>query len=541
MDYGALLPDEEWVISRVLERRAAEKPDHPFMHYDGRDYTYAALNREANRVAAGLRDLGVAPGDRVAVLMQSSPEYLYVWFAIAKLGAIEIPVNVAYKGAILTHVLTNSGTSAILMDDEFAGVVAEVAGDCPDLKTFVVNHVGEAGAAAPAGAHDLSEVARGEGENPGLEIRYTDIACIMFTSGTTGPSKGVLINHHFEWSFGVTFGEIARITADDVAYNYLPFFHVAGKFVLMAAMMVDARMLLTQRFSVSDFWADVRAHDVTVTVAVGGICHMLFAEPEQPDDADNPLRLFYAVPAPAEFQDEFEKRFGLVFIEGYGSTEMNIIAYSQPGVSPRGSFGKASQFYELKVFDDDDNECPPGVPGELVVRSRRPYMLLQGYYNLPEKTVEATRNLWFHSGDQGYYDEDGWFFFQDRLSDSIRRRGENISSYEVERIVNSHDAVAESAAVAVPSELQEDEVKLVAVRTPGANLTEEQLLRFCVDAMPYFMVPRFIEFKTELPRTPLTKVRKVVLRGEGVTAETWDCERHGLRITRRGLVESERS
>ncbi len=536
MDHAALFPDEGWIIHRILEAKAAAKPDHPFMHYEGRDHTYAQMNARADRVAAGLAGLGITKGDRVAVIMQSSPAYIDVWFAIAKLGAIEIPVNIAYKGELLRHVLVTAGAVGIVFDDEFAAVVADTDDSCPDLVHHVVNPT--LGAAAPTvpGEVRLADLMAGDVPPPDVEIAHTDVACIMFTSGTTGPSKGVIIEHHFEWAFGVTIAEIVDIRADDVAYNFLPFFHVAGKFVLMAALMVDARMVLRQRFSVARFWPDIREFGCTITVAVGGICHMLNAEPERDDDADNPLRVIYAVPIPAEFQAEFEKRFGLVFIEGYGSTEANIVAASTPGVSPNGSFGKAGRFYEIEIHDENDDPCPPGMPGEICVRSRRPGMLLTGYYKLPEKSLEATRNLWFHTGDQGVMDEDGWFFFLDRLTDSIRRRGENISSFEVERIVNTHEAVAEAAAIAVPSELQEDEVKVICVLKPGQSLTEEALLRFCVDQMPYFMVPRFVEFRDDLPRTSLTKVRKVELRAEGPSANTWDCEAHGLRITRNGLV-----
>ena len=536
MDHAALIADEAWIIHRILEAKAAATPDHPFMHYDGHDHTYAQMNARADRIAAGLAGLGIKKGDRVAVIMQSSPEYIDVWFAIAKLGAIEIPVNIAYKGELLRHVLVTAGAVAIVLDDEFAEVVAEVTESCPDLTRHVVNPTTGENPPRLPGEVALADLLACEDGPPQVEVAHTDVACIMFTSGTTGPSKGVIIEHHFEWAFGVTVAEIVDIRGDDVAYNFLPFFHVAGKFVLMAAMLVDARMIMRQRFSVAAFWPDIRAFGCTITVAVGGICHMLNAEPEREDDADNPLRVIYAVPIPAEFQAAFEKRFGLVFIEAYGSTEANVVAASQPGASPTGSFGKAGRFYEIEIHDESDNPCPPGVAGEIVVRPKRPGMLLTGYYKLPEKSLEAMRNLWFHTGDQGMADADGWFFFLDRLTDSIRRRGENISSFEVERIVNTHEAVAESAAIAVPSELQEDEVKLVVVLKPGRDLTEEALLRFCIDEMPYFMVPRFVEFRDDLPRTSLTKIRKVELRAEGRNEATWDCEAHGLRITRNGLV-----
>ena len=359
----------------------------------------------------------------------------------------------------------------------------------------------------------------------------------MFTSGTTGPSKGVVINNHFELSFAVIFNEIVSLRADDVTYNFLPFFHIAGKFIMLGTMLADCRMLLRPRFSAGQFWPDVRAHGVTVTVGVGGICHMLWAEPPKPDDADNPLRMIYSVPNPHDVQEAFLARFGLELTEGYGSTEANIVVYTRPGEpTPRGTAGRAPPYYEVAIFDEMDRPVPPGTSGEIVVRAKHPYILMEGYDGLPEATLAAFRNLWFHSGDRGHMDENGFLFFHDRMKDAIRRRGENISSFEVERTVNKHPDVAETAAIAVPAEVGEDEVKVVVVRNPGAALTEEALLRHCADEMPYFMVPRFIEFRADLPRTPTQKVRKVVLREEGITAATWDREAAGFKVTRDGLA-----
>jgi len=533
IDYTAIVPAQECIVSRLLERKAAETPNHPFMVAEGRTFTYAELNRTANHLAHGLNALGVQKGDRVAVLMDSSPRYLDVWFAIGKLGAIEVPVNTAYKGDILEHIIDSSGASTVICDAAYAEVVRSIAHRCESLERCVVSDGDPTGLASTTAT--LETLYHNDDANPDVDIDYTDLACFLFTSGTTGPSKGVMINQHFLWSFGVNYAEIVQMTAEDVSYNYLPFFHVAGKFVLMASMLVDARMVLVPRLSISEFWSDIRRFGATLMVTVGGVCHMLYSQPALANDADNPLRLIYAVPAPAEFQADFERRFDVDFVEGYGSTELNIVACSRPGESPLGSFGKALASYEIDIFDEHDRPCSPDVPGEIVVRPKRPYTCMEGYYGLPEKSLDVMRNLWLHSGDQGYRDANGWFFFLDRLTDSMRRRGENISSFEVERLVNQHDEVAESAAVAVKSELQEDEVKIVVVRTAGATLDEAQLLEFCVQTMPYFMVPRYFEFKNELPRTALTKVRKVLLRQEGITKGTWDCEANGFKVTRKGL------
>lgn len=532
---------EAWLVHRVLEQRAAERPDHPVMHWEGRDYTYAAINREANRVAAGMEERGIAPGARCAVMMQNTPAHVFVWFGTAKCGVVEVPINTAYRGDILAHIVTSARVSAMVLDAEFVPIVARIAERCPDLRTFIVNggDIDDAQRALPGVVLSLDELASGDGADLPRAVEATTTACIMFTSGTTGPSKGVVINNHFELSFAVVFNEIVALSAGDVTYNFLPFFHIAGKFILLGTMLADCRMLLRQRFSAGRFWPDVREHGVTVTVGVGGICHMLWAEPRRPDDADNPLRMIYSVPNPHEVQEAFLERFDLQLTEGYGSTEANIVVYTRPGEeTPRGTAGRAAPYYNVMIVDEMDRPVPPGTSGEIVIRARHPYILMEGYDGLPEATLAAFRNLWFHSGDRGHMDENGFLFFHDRMKDAIRRRGENISSFEVERIVNKHPDVAETAAVAVAADVGEDEVKVVVVRNPGAALSEEALLHHCVAEMPYFMVPRFIEFRADLPRTPTQKVRKVALREDGITPATWDREAAGFKVTRDGLARS---
>ena len=534
-------PEHGWLVHRLLEARAESAPNFPFLSYEDRDYTHAEMNSRANRMAEGLMALNLGKGTRVAVMMKSTPEYIDVWFAIAKAGAVEVPLNTAYKGEILTHMLNNSGAEIFILDAEFLPAAAAVAVRCPALKHFVVRpEAGMAEAAELTGArHDLAQIPTGSGENPGLDISPEDLACIMFTSGTTGPSKGVMLNHHFEISFSIIYNDIVALTEKDVSYNMLPFFHIAGKFQLMSPLLTGGRMILRERFSASQFWSDVRAHGVTVTTAVGGICHMLYAQPPRPDDSDNPLRMIYSVPNPHEVLDEFKTRFGGELTEGYGSTEANICVYTRPGEdTPLGSCGRAAPEYDVRIVDARGRDCPPGEAGEFVVRPKYPNTLMAGYYGMPEKSLEAFRQLWFHSGDKGTWDKNGYFFFLDRMKDAIRRRGENISSFEVERILNLHEDVAECAAIAIKAEDGEDELKVVVVPNRSVGLSAEALLDYCVDAMPYFMVPRYIEFKSDLPRTPTQKVRKIELREEGITPGTWDREQAGIRVTRHGVEKS---
>ena len=531
-DYLALLPDdEEATLARVLEQRAAAHPSHPFLRQGDATWTYEQLNRQANRLARSLVARGLAPGDPVVVMMLGCPALIVTWFALAKAGAVEVPVNTAYKGEMLAHLLRTARPKLVIADPAFVPQLREALPEIGGAVPLLVN-----GDSADGSDATLAVAAEGQADgNLDLPLRGRDPSCVIFTSGTTGPSKGVVISHRHQLSFGAFFAEINALRPSDVAYNYLPFFHIAAKFLTLGPMLVNARMALEPAFSLSRFWPDVRRYGATICVAVGGLCYMLRGQPPQPDDADNTLRAIYAVPVPAEFQAEFERRFGLTLIEGYGSTESNLVAYSRQGQTPPGSCGRPSPHFEITIQDESGRLLPAGQSGEICVRNRVPDTFLSGYLGLPEKTLELTRDLWLHTGDRGYLDADGFLYFQDRLKDAIRRRGENISSFEVERLINKHPAVAESAVVALPSELGEDEVKAVVVLKAGQIVAPLELLEFCVATMPYFMVPRFIAFRQALPRTPTQKVQKHELRKEGRTPDLWDRETAGFTVGREGL------
>ncbi|MBL41634.1 MAG: hypothetical protein CMM49_03115 [Rhodospirillaceae bacterium] len=532
LNYNEIIPSNKCILSKILENKSITKPLHEFVLTESKNYTYQDLNTSANRLAHGLLELSISKGDKIAVLMDSSPQYLDVWFAISKIGAVEVPINTAYKGEILVHILNSSDTKLIIYDKKYGQEIRKISQKCKKIELFIINDKGDQYRDYPI---KLDGLYRDNTGDLNIDINYTDTACLLYTSGTTGVSKGVIMNNHFLWSFGVNVAQINQIDNSDISYNYLPFFHIAGKFLLMASMLVDAQNVVVPQLSISNFWDDINKYKATLMVAAGGVCNMLYSQPSKSNDSNNSLKLIYAVPIPTEFSNDFEKRFDVKFIEAYGSTELNVVACSEPGKTPPKSFGKPLSNYEMSIFDEFDQPCSPDVPGEIVVRPKKPNIMMEGYYGLPEKTLEVIKNLWFHSGDQGYVDSQGWFYFLDRLTDSMRRRGENISSFEVEKIINEHEGVSECAAIGIKSDMQEDEVKVVIVKNKEVNLTEKELLYYCVEKMPYFMVPRFIEFKEELPRTALTKIKKVELRREGLTSKTWDCEANGLKVTRNGI------
>ncbi len=526
----AAIAPERRTIAHLLADVADAAPDRPFYRWAGTQVPVGAVRDAAERIAAGLAARGVGRGDRVAVMMSSGPAYLELWFAIARLGAVEVPINTAYRGALLADQLARARVRLAVADAPLAARIAAVRDEVPGLADVVVHAPGD-----PADEFAALRAAGDPAAALGPLPAPDELGCIIYTSGTTGPSKGVLISHGQELSFGAYWSSIVALDAGDVVLNYLPYFHIAGKFLTTACLQTGATMVLTPALSIERFWADTREHGVTHVIAVGGVCNMLHGRERRPDDADNPVRVVYAVPAPAEIHEDFERRFAVKLVECYGSTEANLVLHTRLDESVPGSCGRPNPDFEVRIAGPDGEELPVGESGEILVRPRYPLTMTDGYDGMPQRTAEAWADGWFHTGDRARRDEDGLHWFLDRIKDSVRRRGENISSFEVERAVGAHPAVAEVAVVGVPSELGEEEVLAVVVPRVGETLEPAALLRSCADTMPYFMVPRDLRIVAELPRTPTSKVEKYKLRRDGITAGTWDCEAAGLRITRRGL------
>lgn len=539
MDYLNQIPAADCVVHRLLERRAAQAPEAVVFTFQNQPFTLAHWNRMANRLARNLQRAGIRAGTHVAVLMDTSVEYMALWMALSKIGAVEIPINTAYRGHLLDHVLNTCQATACVIDARFIDTVAQVA---PEFARFeqVIVCAGEIRAPAPARALRLDSLldAANEADEADLGVpqRHDDVTCVIFTSGTTGPSKGVMLSHRYLTAYGLMYAQINALKSDDVIMNFLPFFHIGAKFLTIAALACEGSMLLQPRLSISTFWDEVRAHRVTNFIGVGGICNMLISRPPSPGDATTTIRTIYAVPDPADIHVELERRFGCQITTVFGSTEVGLPLYRGVGdpYRPR-SCGRISPYYEVQVVDEDDNPVPVGTPGELVVRPKLPFLVGSGYIGMPERTVKAWRNLWLHTGDRGHVDADGFYYFDDRVSDSIRRRGENISSFEVETIVSKHPAVSEVAAVATPSEIGEDEVWILVIAREGHRLDPTDLLAHCSGHMPYFMIPRYIDVVTDFPRTATAKVEKYKIRAAGPSETTWDREAHGWKVTREGL------
>jgi len=524
----------ERVIHRVLERQAAKYGNRTFLFFKDKEFSFQHLNRAASQVAYGMQKLGIGKGDKVAIMLPNCPEYLFLWFGLSKLGAIEVPINTAHKGDILQYMLDQSDSCMLFMDNQYLDRIEQILTKTPKIKTIVVlDTMGKGMPRLDRQIVNWTQVINNDGSYQPCDVRWSDPFVILYTSGTTGASKGCVMPQNFALHCGELAIEAAEYNEQDCLYTVLPFFHGNAQLLsTMPALMSGARMVLAERFSATRFWEDIKGYRCTEVNYIGGILPILFKADPKPDDADNPLRIMLGGGAPMDLFEAIEERFGVRLIEVYGSTEIGVPLMNLPQQRKLRTCGKPRPDYIVKVVDDNGLEVGPNTPGEVLIRPLKPYSILLEYYKMPEKTLEACRDLWFHTGDYLYYDEDGFFNFVDRKKDAMRRRGENISSYEVEKVINSHPVVMESAAVAVKSDMGEDEVMVCLALKPGQMLRPEDLLVYCEEHMAYFMIPRYIRFMETLPKTPTERIKKNQLREEGVTKDTWDREKAGFKLRR---------
>ena len=522
-------PLEELSNAALLEHRASVDGERMFLRVGDNAWSYAEAREEVARIAGGLAAHRVGRGNRVAVMLPNSPTFVFSSLALAWLGAVEVPLNTALKGEVLGHQILDSECSLAIVDAEllprFEDACEEYA-----LRLIVV------GDDDPGGDRIAFSSLRESVPATRSEVDPSSLAAIMYTSGTTGTAKGVEVTHGHAGRFAADWISAVSFERDDVLLTPLPLFHtIARTLGVLPTLMLGAEICVIPRFSASGFWADVRRFDPTVVHGIFGIVPILLNLPPQPEDREHRVRSFYI--GPSGLSPAFEERFGIEVIEVYGATETGVVtAFDPDGERRPGSCGKANAgTYDVDLFDEDDRPVGDGAIGEFVVRPRKSWTMLTGYYGRPRETADAFRNLWFHTGDYGRRDEDGFYYFVDRKKDAIRRRGENITSGEVEKAVNAHPAVAENAVIAVPSELGEDEVMACIVLHPGEELDYTELTRFLDERLPYFMVPRYLEILPRLPKTANEKVQKVELRRRGtggVTAASWDREAAGVELNR---------
>lgn len=516
-------PLAERHFGTVFERALREFPDKVALRDPDTHHTYAGLHAAALKVAGGLTRLNVRHQEPVLMMLDNHCDFVVLWCGLSLTARVEVPINTAYRAALLTHIINNSGARVLVVEAAYLDRLLEVAPDLTTLDTVVVR--GRYTVDLPPAWRVLvwEDLADGAPDRP-AKLRPSDVMAILYTSGTTGPSKGSVNSH----AHGYTYAHPSHFGAaepHDVTLVPLPLFHMGGQWAAVYnAFIGGATAVVLPKFSASAFWRQAREYGATYTFLLGSMTHFLLKQPPSADDRDHPLQSMLLVPIPAEI-DAFKQRFSVERIAAaFGATESGVIAHAPLGTGVAGRAGWLREGVEAIVVDENGLEVPRGEVGELWARAREPWTMMSGYHGMPEATVAAWQNLWFHTGDAVNLAEDGQFVFVDRVKDAIRRRGENVSSFEVEREINAHPEVAESAVIAVPSEFVEDEIKACVVAREGTRLSPEQLYEFLQPRLPRFAVPRYIEILSTLPKTPTEKVRKTELRAAGVTPNTWDRE-----------------
>lgn len=523
------------VLGDLLADRVKRNAQKVFLRFKDRSFTYKDMDLFSNRCANAFLNLDIAKGDKVSIMLPNCPEFIHVWFGLAKCGAVEVPVNTNYKGEFLRHIVDQSDSKIFVIAAEYLDRIKLIEDSLRKLEKLIV--LGEAKKEVSDAIRipmvSFEEFFNSSDKPVEVTVHPWDPLSIIYTSGTTGVSKGALGCHNFWMVTSLKMLEHRDGRRGDIFYTFLPLYHFnAQVLTTLHVLIAEAEMVLQDRFSASTFWDEIRHYGATQFNYLGAVIPILAKRPEKSNDADNPARIALGAGCPPAIMDEVEKRFGIKCLEGFGMTEIGIPVHVKPDDRRKGSCGKPMDVYDIKLFDDNDDEVPVGETGEIVFRPREPFIMMSEYYKMPEKTLEANRNLWFHTGDLAKKDEDGYFYFVDRKKDALRRRGENISSFEVERAINTHPKVLESAAVAVKSELAEDEVKICVVLKPGESLTPEELIEYSVDRMPYFAVPRYVEFMDSLPKTPTERTQKYLLKQAGITPNTWDREKAGIKVSR---------
>jgi crotonobetaine/carnitine-CoA ligase len=520
------------VVRDLIELRAQERPDRVYAIFDGGEsWTYRRLRDEVLPVARGLQELGVKQGDRVLVWLPTGATCLKVWFAINYLGATFVPINTAYKGRLLEHVVRNCGAHVGVVHASLAQRLNEV--DRSNLQTIVCVH------GAPV-AVDGCRVYGGEAlagdpaqlEPPALPVEPWDEQTIIFTSGTTGASKGVMMSYVHMLSTGEGFWYLDE---NDRMLVNLPMFHIGGTIFCHVALVRGGSIAMVESFQTERFWSVINSLGVTYLYLLGVMAAFVMKRQETSEEKDTTLRHFGAIPL-SEEAIAFGKRYGCTTYSVFNMTEISCPLVTEANPKVPNTCGRPRPGVDVRLVDEHDCEVPRGTTGELIVRTDRPWAMNSGYNGDPEATARAWRNGWFHTGDAFRQDDDGNFFFVDRIKDTIRRRGENISSMEVEADLCLHPAIREAAAVAVKSDVSEDEVLVAVSFTPGGSVEPADLIEFLMPRMSHFMIPRYIRIMDSLPRTPTQKVQKHIIRAEGITADTWDREKAGIVIRREKLA-----
>jgi len=517
-------------VTDLVIRKAEENGNKTWLLFQGESYTFAQINELSNRLATGLHEIGIRKDDKVGIFALNSPQWILAYFAILKLGAVPVTVNTGFIKDPLVYNLQTAEVKYLVIDSRLLPAYKEVEEGLREINGLVISgKTNFQPAVAPAKKFVFIEELLETDANPGIIVGKSprDPSAMILTSGTTGRSKVVVDSHAQFITTALFMLDAGGVTSDSTVYVYLPLFHImALDMATISSMLANARMVLVEKFSPTSFWEDVRKYGVSHFHAVGPVLEMLFKSPPSPLEVEHG-RLTAIAYASKEVWLEAQKRFHIAITGGYGSTEVGIPVSSPhdivaAGKNPPGSCGRVGPHVEVRIMDEQGGFLPPGQVGEIVVRPRIPWTIFLEYYGMPRETVTAFAGLWFHTGDAGYFDDAGYLYFVDRVKDAIRRRGENISSYEVEQLLLKNPGLAEAAVIPAASEVGEDEVMAVVVPRPGQKVDSQKLIDYCLDNMPRFWVPRYVRQVESLPRTPTGRIEKFKLRAEGITPDTRD-------------------
>ncbi len=509
-------------IGAQLDKRAREAPGFVYCRFGGREITIGELSDAVNRLVVALAGLGIKRGDRVPVMLANHVDHIVTFLALLKLGACQVPVNVHLRGEGLKFILVHSKGRALIVDGQFCEYVDPLLPEAA-IETVIWRE-------RPGHGVDLATLrAHADANAPPCPVEPDDVITISYTSGTTGLPKGVMVTDKMLRTCAHGAARLTDLQPGDMLYVWEPFYHIGGSEVLVLAIEEATTLAIVERFSVSRFWADVRTFGATHIHFLGGVLALLLKEPPRPDDRDHPVRMAWGGGCPVTIWKAFEERFGIRIRECYGMTECSSFT-TQNLEGKVGSVGKVLPWFEVAIVDDAGNVLGPGERGEIRVRETVPGVLMKGYFNNPEATAATLVDGWLRTGDIGWYDAEGDYFFAGRKKDSIRRRGENITAFEIERIVNEHPDVAECAVVGVANELADEDVKIFLRLKPGSTLEPLDFIQWCEGRMARFQIPRYVAYVDALPKTPTERIRKESLSRE--TAGIFDLEASGRRPKR---------
>nr|WP_271863619.1 ATP-dependent acyl-CoA ligase [Paraglaciecola sp.] len=532
------LGEQDTVID-ALERAVARQPDGILLDFSGDLFSYADVEKLANRMAHSLQDLGLQRGETLVSMLDNNVDAVTSWLAVNKLCAVSVPINTALRGAFLAHQISDADCKILICEADYVERVIAVADTLPNIELILYRGELERLPDSSMRVLALDEYRGSNEEDFEAKPSPSDLACIIYTSGTTGPSKGCMLSYNFMCSLARLQLRAGPATKDDITITPLPLFHMNALCVgIISNILVGARVAIVPRFSVSKFWPEVERSGATIASILGSMGWLL----AQAADDESMLKCIGQIhtvrgnPFTEEAKRVWRERFGARQVggNGYGLTEACVITSLAGGeYAAPGSSGKRISEYDVRIVDDLDRELPANTSGEVIVRPLHPDIMFMGYWRRPEETLKLMRNMWFHTGDIGKFDEDGFFYFIDRKKDYLRRRGENISSFEMEAAFSDHPDIVEVAVHAVPSDKGEDDVKITAILREGATLAAADLFQWSKDVVPYYALPRYIEFRSSLPKNPQGRVLKYLLRDEGKTAGTWDLEDSEISVEKR--------